>query len=236
MAFFQVPELNKGIYEVVLLLFNATFGDYDLGMFDVYESQPTKKFIGHFLLISFLFINVILLLNMVVAMMTDTYAEMNFVKKGIYNYQIMRLLPQYKINLTYGGIISWTLPLNVFSILTIPFYVCMKDRKALRRLTSAIMFLNYMVQLLICSVPFVCLNLLMLPFAYLKTILAKILLNKAGVVKFKEVLVYALFGVPLLLALQVTDLYDFVTWSLDARDFGRPRGASISEHQFLAFF
>lgn len=220
----------------MLLLFNATFGDYDFSMFDVYESQPTKKFIGHFFLISFLLINVILLLNMVVAMMTDTYAEMSIVKKGIYNYQIMKILPQYKTNLTYGGIIAWTLPLNVLSILTMPFYVCMKDKKALRKLTSAIMHVNFMVHLLICCVLFIGLNLVLLPFAYLKTILAKILLTKAGAIHFTEVLVYALFGLPFLLALQVTDLYDFVTWSLDTKNFGQPGEASISKRQFLAFF
>ena len=85
MAFFQVIELNGGIYNTVLLLFNATFGEYDFGIFDIYEDFPIKKYIGHFSLISFLFINMMLLLNMVVAMMTDTYAIMSEFKKGIYN-------------------------------------------------------------------------------------------------------------------------------------------------------
>ena len=80
-------------------------------------------------MISFLFSNMILLLNMVVAMMTDTYAEMSMYKKGIYNYQIMKILPQYKVNQNYGGLIAWTHPLNLISVPLIPYYLYKRKDK-----------------------------------------------------------------------------------------------------------
>ena len=86
MAFFDVPELSGGVYDTILLLYNTSFGEYDFAMFDVYEDYPEKKYIGHVFLIIFIFVNLILLLNMVVAMMTDTYALMSMMKKGVYNY------------------------------------------------------------------------------------------------------------------------------------------------------
>ena len=71
---------------MILLLFGAAFGSYKFDWFDVYEEQPIKKYIGHIFLIMFIFINLILLLNMLIAMMSDTYAMMGEMKKGIYNF------------------------------------------------------------------------------------------------------------------------------------------------------
>jgi len=67
-------------------MFNATFGSYDFAIFEVYNDLLPAKYFGHFFMISFLAINMILLLNMVVAMMSDTYAIMGETRKGIYNY------------------------------------------------------------------------------------------------------------------------------------------------------
>lgn len=144
----------------------------------------------------------ILLLNMVVAMMTDTYAEMSMYKKGIYNYQIMKILPQYKVNQNYGGLIAWTHPLNLISVPLIPYYLYKRnDKQTLRKLTRFIMMVNYSLHQVICSVLFVALNLLMLPFAYMKTILAKIRLAQAGAIRVSDVVLYVIIGIPLLLLL-----------------------------------
>lgn len=50
-------------------------------------------YIGHAFFILFIFLNLVLLLNMVIAMMADTYVQMDEVKAGIYNYQILSFHP-----------------------------------------------------------------------------------------------------------------------------------------------
>ena len=58
-----------------------------MAIFDVYkEDRPAIMYLGHFFMIFYLFVNLFLLLNMVFAMMADTYANMSEVKKGLYNY------------------------------------------------------------------------------------------------------------------------------------------------------
>ena len=92
MCFFHVQEFS-GFYETVQIHFHASFGDYDLSMFDAYEDRPLLKYFGHAYIILYLFINLLLLLNMVIAMMADTYAQMAEVKMGLYKYQILRIMP-----------------------------------------------------------------------------------------------------------------------------------------------
>ena len=84
--FFQVKEFTD-FYEAVKIMFYASFGSYDLAIFDVYkDDRPAMMYIGHVYLVVYVTINLFLLLNMVVAMMADTYANMSEVKKGLYNY------------------------------------------------------------------------------------------------------------------------------------------------------
>jgi len=75
MAFVQVPQFN-GFYNTVIYLFGASFGSFSLALFDKVYDQ-TQIFIGQGFLIFFVFINLLLLLNMVIAMMADTYAATN---------------------------------------------------------------------------------------------------------------------------------------------------------------
>ena len=98
------------------------------------------------------------------------------------------------------------------------------------------MMVNFSLHQVICSVLFVALNLLMLPFAYMKTILAKTRLARAGAIRVSDVILYVIIGIPLLLLLQIPDLYDFLVWSLDQKDFGKKSQTTISKAQFLAFY
>ena len=92
MCFFHVKEF-PGFYETIQIHFYASFGDYDFAMFDAYDDRPLLKYFGHCYIILYLFINLLLLLNMVIAMMADTYAQMSEVKMGLYKYQILRIMP-----------------------------------------------------------------------------------------------------------------------------------------------
>ena len=75
MAFIDVKEFG-GIYETILLLFFATLGEFSFEIYDVYDDRIMMKYIAHLFMITFLFVNMILLLNMVIAMMSDTYIMM----------------------------------------------------------------------------------------------------------------------------------------------------------------
>ena len=215
MCFFEVLEFRDGLYESIILLFNATFGSYSFNWFKVLEQKSeVAMYFGHAYLVVFLSLNLLLLLNMLIAMMSDTYAIMGETRKGIYNYQVMRVLPVFGINKYFGGMIAMTPPLNIFCVFLAPLYmIWRKDKKRLLDLNTSVLAFNYYIHLFFFSIVYVVLNLIILPFAYLKTVASKILLAKNGSISVCSALVYIPIGIPMLLYLQVFDLVNFIVWS-----------------------
>ena len=65
-------------------------GNWDIELFDFYldslPERPMLRQVGIWMVLVFVFINVLILLNVVIAMMADTYALMSSMRKGVYNY------------------------------------------------------------------------------------------------------------------------------------------------------
>lgn len=237
MAFVQVQEFN-GFYKTILYLFDASFGTYDLAIFDSYE-RPVMRYIGQAFMIIFLFINLILLLNMVIAMMSDTYALMTEISRGVYNDAVLTVMPQLKMNKYYGGIIAPIVPLNLLVFAVMPFYFSIKDKEKQRRLTETIKAVNYCFVLLPVFAVFVAGNLVLLPLAWLRTLAIKLHLFIARRDTFANFFGYLFLGAPSLLALQVFDAVNFVQWSIDTKVPEDIRSDSIhiiSKDHFVLFY
>ena len=132
---------------------------------------------GHLFMISFLFMNLLIFLNLVIAMMSNSYSRMLSLRQGIYNYEIIRALPIFRMNKYYGGIIAMTPPLNILCLLVAPLFLKWRNNyDRLKTLTKLIMVFNYKVHLLLTCVIFIACNLVLAPFAYFRTVVAKFLL------------------------------------------------------------
>lgn len=135
-TFQEVAELSS--FETGFIYFiQASFGEYDLTIFDVFvQTQPERKLLRQFgigFVLSFVFINMLLLLNIVIAMMADTYAMMTSVRRGIYNYNVVRVSPAYRLDKNYGGLTLLFPPFCLISTFCLlPYYMCVKDTKRLR--------------------------------------------------------------------------------------------------------
>ena len=177
MAFYQIAEFD-GLYLTSVYLFNATFGNYEFSIFDVYEPDFSAfKYLGHLFMFCFLFMNLLIFLNMVVAKMSNSYALMMSFRQGIYNYEIMRALPIFRMNKYYGGIIAMTPPFNLLCMLVAPLFIKWRNNYArLKTLTKLIMVFNYSVHLLLTCVIFISCNLVLAPLAYFRTVVTKFLL------------------------------------------------------------
>lgn len=66
-------------------------------------------------------INGLILINLVVAIMSDTYARLMEVKNGIYFQGVIQAMAVYKSDKKYGAIISLPVPFNIF---VVPFLPC----------------------------------------------------------------------------------------------------------------
>ena len=107
-------------------------------------------------------------------MMADTYALMSSMRKGVYNYNIVKLYSSYKIDKYYGGLILNWPPLFLFSFFLLPFYIFYRNnKKMLLKINRQFFNFVYFILLIPLSAIFMALNMLMLPFAYLKTLVHK---------------------------------------------------------------
>ena len=94
--------------------------------------------------------------------------------------------------------------------------ICQKDRDKLEKFNSFCCKMIYVPICLFISAYFVICNLVLLPFAYLKSLFHKYRLykNTNGLPQYRRKLcIYFFFGVPLLLISQLTDLYYFIKHS-----------------------
>ena len=211
MAFVEIKEFN-GFYPTVIYLFGASFGSFNLYLFD--DLSPQQRYLGQFFIVSFAFVNTLLLLNMVVAMMADTYAAMMETKDGIYNHAILSTVSQFRMSKTYGGLITGMPGLNLINLLFNPLFICIKKRETLRKITGALAILNYMFILPIVVAIFMALNALLLPFAYLRTCFTKInMMRKKRSCNPCGLITWIVLGVPILISYLVLDLVDFMRWS-----------------------
>ena len=102
-------------------------------------------------------------------MMAGTYSEMKELRRGIYNFNILKAAASFYPDKHYGGLILPSPLLNAIAFLFLPFYCCIKDKAKLKRLNSGLYKLYYSGFLIILTAAFLVLNLAMMPFAYLKT-------------------------------------------------------------------
>ena len=75
--------------------------------------------------------------------------------------------------------------------------------------------INFYAHLVIGSMVFAVVNIILFPFAYLKTCIVKIKLAKRGVISAKDAIEYILIGMFYLFIFQYYDLVNFIKWSLN---------------------
>lgn len=132
LLFFDLEEVSKFENGIVFWL-NCAMGNWDIELFDYYltsfPERPLLRQIGIWLVLIFVFINVLILLNVVIAMMADTYALMSSMRKGVYNYNIVKLYSSYKIEKYFGGLILNWPPFFIISFFLLPFYIFYRNKK-----------------------------------------------------------------------------------------------------------
>lgn len=119
----------------------------------------------------------------------------------------------------------------------LPFYIFTKDEQRLRQVNESFTKFTFSPVALILTVFFATFNLVTLPFAYLVAIAKKIQLlrsqylyekqNKSKMQRIessdtlKDLLLFILLGIPILILGQIRDAYDFLklTYRDDIKDF-----------------
>jgi len=148
-----------------------------------------------------LFVNMILIINLLIAIMSDTYSRMSNKRIGLYWSTVIKEMPKFRYHSTYGVLVMLPFVLSWIGFLCIPFFCCLKSQSRLRQINDFSIKYVFSIYAVILLAIFMSVNLVLMPFAYLKSLAHKVVLFKHyhGADQLKNVLFFAILGVPLLL-------------------------------------
>ena len=219
-------ETYAGFFNVFFVMFGTGLGNYELEDFS--QSQYPENF-GKFFIVFAVIVNSIVLLNFIIAILADTYSKLSQQSLGLYYDGIISRIPIYEDDSRYGGLIIGSPPFNIFAIFLIPIFCCYrKDKKRLQAINEKFTKMIYAPIALFVVLIFAALTLMMVPFAYLAALYHKIRIMTCHMPKknssnarsktkkrtsgqmTKNLLIFLLLGIPMLLLSWVKDTYYFL--------------------------
>ena len=122
-------ELNEftSPTDAAITLFSASLGNFDYSIFNSFSTL--KMYSGYIYLTLYLLYTSIMLLNFLIAILSNTYARNNNVKNGLYLRNVLHLRQRYDYDRFYSSIIYSAPPLNVITFILTPLIIFMKSRR-----------------------------------------------------------------------------------------------------------
>ena len=184
-----------------MMFFECALGSFNFGIYDQLGIGSMKYYYGMTFHSIVLLTNMLIVLNVVIAIMADTYSDLYVLRIGLYNRAIIKAIPSYKNNKYYGAMISAPIPFNILTFFLIPIFCCIKDKTKLKRFNLLLTKLIYLPISIFTSLFFILINILLIPVAYLKTLIHKIALMyrmPAHLKRFIAFVIYLILGLPML--------------------------------------
>ena len=173
MTLSEADEFHE-LFDALRIYLMASLGNFDLYQYE--DLQGWKKYYGILLHVLVLFFYMILMINLLIAIMSDEYNVLSSVKTGLYWRNVILDMPKFTYNKYYGSLTMLPFALSWISLLVLPFLYVIKNRTTLFMINKVVFVANYFPIFLVTLIIFMAMNLVLLPFAYLKTIFHKITL------------------------------------------------------------
>lgn len=161
---------------IIVVFFSACIGSWSMDNFkgQDYDGDPLLSLekIGILFQIFFLLVNLVLFLNFVVAILSQTYAFYEDKKLGLFYEVVIGQFPTLDYEETYGANVCAQPPFNllIFPFQWISFVA--KDESFLREFNHRLCLILYFPVAIIVTVSFTVFNIALLPIAYVSHILA----------------------------------------------------------------
>jgi len=115
----------------------------------------------------------VLLVNLIIAILSETYQRLSIQKLGLYYDGVIEVIPAYKYKKFYGALIAACPPFNLLVLPFLPFFALTNKKTKVRRLNNALVKVIFFPFALIYASLFSLINILMWPLAYVVTIYRK---------------------------------------------------------------
>jgi hypothetical protein len=127
LLFGKLKEFSN-LYNVGLLIFDFSMGNWDLMIF---KPLGDKAWVGESFTVVLLIINGIMLLNLIIAIMANTYEDLKKNSFGLYYDGVIEAMPVFKNDRRYGALIATVPPFNLLVVFFMPFFIGCQDEKLL---------------------------------------------------------------------------------------------------------
>jgi len=210
--FILVLREYKGVFESMITVLDASIGNYDFTLFDQIDGNTFLVVLGNLFIIAVVLVFNILILNLIIAILANTYSIYDERSAGLYLSKILNARDEMSFDENYGALLLTMTPLNVIIIPYIPYAMAKKPSETLNTYMTT---LQYMVFIIVIYVIFLAGSISMIPFAFVKAFFNKaIRFSKATEVKEKamalaHVILFIGLGVPFLVLGMGTDLFYF---------------------------
>ena len=162
----------------LITLYSASLGDFDYTEFNFYVNN--RRTIGKIYLTIFLLLNTILAINLLIAILSTTYAILSARSTPLFFVENIKQRPLYKYSKRYGSLVSSFFPYYIF----IPFFAPLLLNKQKKKNNTRILHFEFLPIYIVLHTLFLVVSLILLPFTYLKIIFHKISLINRG--KYKK--------------------------------------------------
>ena len=141
----------------------------------IYDELSFDKAFGQSFHLVSVIINMILMLNMVIAIFSETYARLAPQRRGLYYDGLIASMPAMKYEKRWGILILIPAPFNVLGLVCLFTFLCI-DRKSsrLKSINEWFVKVAYFPLALLFLLIFMTGNMIMSPFSYFKVLFHKI--------------------------------------------------------------
>lgn len=176
-------------------LIEAALGGWDLSIFlnpRVYSCQAGStttcyekprpfydQYIGLFFMLIYVVLNLVIIINLVVAILSTTYSDYSEYQRGLYYDTLIQSLPVNQYHKYYGCMVTTPSILSVTMLILAPFlWLLQCVPRLLKSINRTICTVMYMPMGLIALIVFLLVSIVSLPFAWFYTVVTKFKFDK----------------------------------------------------------
>lgn len=195
-----------------ITVLDATIGNYDFDMYKSIKSSESLIIFGDVFTMAIVITFNILILNLIIAILSNTYNMFDTKSTGLYLSKILNARDDMTFDENYGAFLLAMTPMNV---VVLPFVPIALFSKPSTKMNTFITILQYSVFIVIIYAVFMIGSVILIPFAYLKTLLIKLqgffkaVTLKEKIVEGSICLGYIVTGMPLMFINIFSDFYYF---------------------------
>lgn len=157
-------------FNSLITIIDGSMGNYDFGIFDGIDESGLRNTGKAYLMLSVI-IFTILILNLIIAILSNTYNIFDPKSNGLYLSKILSTRDELQHDENYSAFITALSPLNIIMLPFVPIFALFKPNP---RLNTIVMKSQYLLLMLILFIAFNVISLILLPFAFLKSLIYKL--------------------------------------------------------------